>query len=57
MGIGSGDRTWDWWLGFILGIGIEQWNYGWGQLGIKMTIDCEYWIDIDGCGVAGFMKN
>ena len=24
---------------------------------LKMTIDIEYWIDIDGCGVAGFMKN
>ena len=50
FGIGIGD------WGSELGIGIEQWDYRWG-LGIKMTIDIEYWIDIDGCGVAGFMKN
>ena len=55
MGVGIEIEIGGW--GFELGIGIEQWNYRWGQLGIKMTIDCEYWIDIDGCGVAGFMKN
>ena len=52
IGIVIGDSDW----GSELGIGIEQWDYRWG-LGIKMTIDIEYWIDIDGCGVAGFMKN
>ena len=44
-------------LGFESGIGIEQWDYNRWGVGIEMTIDIEYWIDIDGCGVAGFMKN
>ena len=63
MGIGTGDCNWGLGLGidigglgFELGIGIEQWDFRWG-MGIKMTIDIEYWIDIDGCGVARFMRN
>ena len=55
FGLEIGDSDW----GSELRIGIAQWDYRWG-LGIKMTIDIEYWIDVvtvDGCGVAGFMKN
>ena len=52
MGLGIWIGDW----GSELGIGIEQWDYRW-LLGIKMTIDIKYWIDVDGCGVAGFMKN
>ena len=42
---------------FESGIGIEQWDYNRWGVGIEITIDIEYWIDIDGCRFAGFMKN
>ena len=43
-------------MGFESGIGIEQWVNNREGLRIEMTIDIEYRIDIDGCGVGGFMK-
>ena len=54
-GFGLGIEIGGW--GFEWGIGIQQWEYNRWGVGIEMTIDIEYWIDMDGCGVAGFMKN